>query len=82
MSIGYYMNKFAWLKSTDLRKHHDQRAVLAYIPVVGGKHVLGTLIENRIKPIPTYIKSHAVSARVQVHLVKVGVIIDIRYDAS
>ena len=40
--------------------HHQKHGVLAYIPVVGGKHILAALIENTVQGIAGNIKGHRV----------------------
>ena len=86
--IGYYMNKLAYVHVADLRQHVHQNRILHNIPVVCSKHVLGSLIENCIECksvlslFLSNIVGYAVSARIQIHLMKVRKHIGICHDPA
>ena len=76
MSVIYvcirdHMYQFSRLKARDLGKHMYQYRILDNIPVVGRKHILGSLIQYSVEPVPCYIECHAVRARIQIHLTQV-----------
>lgn len=88
VSIGNHVYESAGLHADGLGNHHEENAVLNDVPVVGGQDVLGTLIENGVEGelIAAFflgdIESHAPGTRIEIHLVKIGVIVDIGEDAT
>mgnify|MGYP002508452317 CR=1 FL=1 len=47
--IRDYMDEFPRLHTAYLRKHMHQHRILAYIPVIRGQDVLGTLVQNPVR---------------------------------
>ena len=82
------MNELARDHVTDLGDHHEQDRVLADIPVVGRQHVLRSLREHRIQRELLLslrlcdVERDGPGARIQIHLVKVLVVIERRYDPA
>ena len=74
MRIRNDMYQFSHLHAAYLRQHMHKHRILHYVPVVSGKHVLGALVQYRVKRQPAfpgflrYVKGHAVRAGIQIHL--------------
>ena len=88
VSIGNHVNESAGLHADGLSNHHEENAVLNDVPVVGGQDVLRTLVENGVKSelIATFflsdIEGHTPGARIEIHLVKIGVVVDAGENAT
>ena len=86
--VGNHVHESAGLHADGLGNHHEENAVLNDVPVVGGQDVLGTLVENGVKSelIATFflsdIEGHTPGARVEIHFVEVGVVVDAGEDAT
>ena len=81
MGICNHMDQFTRHKAADLGKHVEQYGVLSHIPAVSCEHVLGALVQDAVQGAAGNIEGHTVGAWVQVHLMKVVVVIDIGHDA-
>ena len=80
MRVRNYMHKLPRHKPAGLREHHQQDGILNDIPVVCRQNILRALIQNRVQLIARHIESHAVSARLQIHLGQILKIIDVRHN--
>ena len=83
-----HVDELAHLHIAHLRHHVHQHGILHDVPVVRGKHVVAALVEDRVQNelagflILGAVERHAVRARVEVHLVQVGEVVDIRHNAA
>ena len=88
MCICDHMYKFAHLHIAYLREHMKQHSILAYIPVICRQHILGTLVQDSVQCqlvaalFFCHIERHAVCTRIQIHLMKILMYIDIRHDPA
>ena len=82
MCVSDYMNELTDLKACTSCHKMRKNCVLADIPAVCNEHVIASLIENCIELIAGNIECHRVSARIEVHLIKVLMDIDIGHDPS
>ena len=76
MAVSDHVDQLACFQTCYLCHHHQQHGVLHHIPVVGGEHILGALVQNAIKGVAGHIEGHGVCAGIQIHLVQVIKIID------
>ena len=80
------MDQLPCLHAAHLGQHMEQYRILAHIPVVGCQHILRALVEDAVQGqhitvfLFGHIKSHAVCARIQIHLMKILMHIDVRHD--
>ena len=59
-----------------------EHCILADVPVVGGEHILTALVQNGVECAIRYVEGHGIGAGVEVHLVQVLEVIEIRQDAA
>ena len=59
-----------------------QHGVLHHVPVVGRKHILRALVENGVQGVAGNIECHGVGTGVEVHLVQVFKIVDVRQNTA
>ena len=69
-------------ETTDLGEHDKEKAVLKDVPVVGGKHIVASLVENAVKGVPSDVEGHRVGAWVKMHLMEILEVIEVRHDAA
>ncbi|MPN45761.1 hypothetical protein SDC9_193332 [bioreactor metagenome] len=81
MGVGDDMDELADSQAADLRHQVDKHGVLRDVPGIGDEHVLRALVEDGAEPVVDDIERHAVGARVEVHLMQVGVVVDVGHDA-
>ena len=81
MAVGNHMNQLSRLQAGDLGHHVNQHRVLAHVPVVGRQHILGPLVQNGVEGVAGHVEGHGVGAGVQVHLVQILKIIEVRENA-
>ena len=88
MGVRDHMDQFARLHAAHLCQHVDQNRILAHIPVVCRQYILRSLVENTVQGqhitvlLFGHVKSHAVCARIQVHLMEVLMHIDICHNTT
>ena len=88
MCICNHMYQFPDFHITHLCQHMKKHCILTYIPVIRSEYIIGSLIEHSIqrKLLMSFffrnIKCHTVRTRVQVHLMKILMYINIRHDPS
>ena len=68
VGIRNHVDKFAGLQARDLGHQVGEHRVLAYVPVVGGQHVLGALVQNGVEAAARHVEGHGIGAGVQGHL--------------
>ena len=59
-----------------------QHRILDHIPVVGGEHILRTLVQDGIELIAGNVEGHGISAGIEVHLMEIFKIINVGQDAA
>ena len=88
MAVRDHMYELADLHVAHLGQHVQEHGVLAYIPVVGGQYVLGTLVQNAVQDhfaglvIFRDIECHGVGAGVQMHVAQILEIVDVGHDPA
>ncbi len=82
MRISNNVYQLSRYKSTDLRKHVHQYGILYHVPIVGCQNILRPLVEYGIEFISGYIESHAVGARLQIHLCQIAEIVYVGKNSS
>ena len=58
VGVGYHVDKLPGLEAGDLGHHHGEHGILHHVPVVGRQHVLGTLVQNGVEPVPGDVEGH------------------------
>ena len=76
------MDEFTGFQTGNLCKHHQQCAVLYYVPVICCQCVLRTLVQDTIQFVACYVECHAVRTRFQTHFCQVCKVVDICHDTS
>ena len=82
VGISDDVDELAGLKAAYLGEHVDEKRILEDVPVIRGEHVVRTLIEDAIEAITFDVEGHAISAGIEVHLMQIFKVIDIRHDAT
>ena len=88
MTVSHHMKQFSCLHITYLSHHHKQKGILAYIPVICCKNILGTLIEDCIQSqlitsrCLCHIKGHRICTGVQIHFMEILMHINICHDPA
>ena len=86
VGVGDHMDQLTGTHITDLSQHMDQDRVLDHIPVIGGQHVLGPLIEDRVQRqliISLFlgdVEGHTVGAGIKAHFMQILMDINIGHD--
>ena len=75
MGVRNNVDKLSGFQTAYLRKHMHKRRILADVYAVSRKKILGTLVQNGVKPVSGHVEGHAVSAGVQVHFRQVVMIV-------
>ena len=76
------MDQLSRLQTADLRQHMDQDGILDHVPVVGGQHILGTLVQDRVQRVAADIEGHGIGAGIKSHFMEVCKIVEVGQDAS
>ena len=77
MTVCDHVDKFSRFHAAAPCEHMRKDGILAHVPVPGGDHVLGALVENGVQGqflvagLLRHIEGHAVGAGLQVHGVEV-----------
>ena len=82
MRVGDDVDELTGDEPRDLREHTKQSCVLNDVPVVCGQHILRTLIEDAVEVLARDVEGHRVSAGVEIHLVQIGVGVDVGHNAA
>lgn len=80
--VGDDVHELARFQPAHLREHDEEHGVLHDVPIVGGEHIVGALIEDAVERIARDVEGHGVRARVEVHLVQVLKVIQVGEDAA
>jgi hypothetical protein len=75
------VDELARLEAGYLRHHHGENGILHHVPVVGGQHVLGALVQYGVELVPGHVEGHGIGAGVQRHLRKIGKVVDVGHYA-
>lgn len=76
------VDKLTDLESAYLSEHDKEKAVLKDVPVVRGKHIVASLVEDAVKGVAGDVEGHRVGAWVKMHLMEILKVIEVRHDAA
>ena len=82
VGVGDDVDQLAGHQAADLGEHMHQNGVLHHVPVVGGQHILGALVQNGVEGVAGDVERHGIGAGIQVHLVEVLEVVDVGENAA
>ena len=82
VSVSDDVDELTDFETADLGEHDKEKAVLKDVPVVGGKHIIASLVKDAVKGVAGDVEGHRVGAWVKMHLMEILEVIEVRHDAA